>query len=297
MIVDGLGTGGSETLDGKGAPLQVNTSRLRVDDDYFNVYGIKLLAGRNFTPGAPGDTLRQVILNEMAVKKFGWKNNETAIGKPFKMGNQKGTVIGVINDFHFNSLEKPIEPLAIYPLDNRFSRITLKVDVKKADQVVALVEDTWKKHFPSALFDYDFLSEQIREQYRSEERFSKVFLYFSILSLLIACLGLYGLISYTIFQKTKEIGIRKVLGATANTIAAMLSGDFLKLVLFACFISVPIAWYVMNGWLRNFAYRISLSWWMFTSAGALVLFIALVTVSFQSIKAAVANPVKSLRME
>lgn len=296
-IVGGLGTGGAETVDNKGTPLQVNTSRLRVDADYFDVYGIKLLAGRSFSHNASGDTIRQIILNEMAVKKFGWKNPETAIGKPFKMGDQKGIVAGVTNNFHFNSLQHAIEPLAIYPLDEHFSRITLKVDVKKADKVIALIENTWKKHFPSALFDYDFLSQQIKEQYKAEERFSTIFLYFSILSLLIACLGLYGLISYTIFQKTKEIGIRKVLGATANRIAAMLSGDFLKLVLLACFISIPVAWYAMNKWLQNFAYRINVSWWMFGIAGLLVLFIALLTVGFQAIKAAVANPVKSLRTE
>jgi putative ABC transport system permease protein len=117
----------------------------------------KLLAGSNFSPNAAKDTIRQVILNAMAVKKFGWKTPETAIGKPFKMGDRKGVVIGVTNDFHFNSLQQPIEPLAIYPLETRFSRITLKVDIKKADQIVALIENTWKKHFPSALFDYDFV--------------------------------------------------------------------------------------------------------------------------------------------
>jgi len=296
-IVGGLGTGGAETVDNEGNPLQVNTSRLRVDADYFDVYGIKLLAGKSFNDNASGDTIRQIILNEIAVKKFGWKNPESAIGKPFKMGDQKGIIAGVTNNFNFNSLQHAIEPLAIYPLDEHFSRITLKVDIKKADQVIALIENTWKKHFPSALFDYDFLSQQIKEQYKAEERFSTIFLYFSILSLLIACLGLYGLISYTIFQKTKEIGIRKVLGATVSRIAAMLSGDFLKLVLFACFISTPVAWYIMNKWLQNFAYRINVSWWMFGIAGLLVLFIALMTVSFQAIKAAIANPVKSLRTE
>ena len=141
-------------------------------------------------------------------------------------------VIGVTNDFYFNSLAQAIEPLAIYQVSDRFSRITLKVNVKKADEVLALMKSTWKKHFPSALFDYDFVSQQIKNQYQAEEKFSKIFLYFSILSLLIACLGLYGLISFTIFQKTKEIGIRKVLGATAVRIAAMLSGDFLKLLLY-----------------------------------------------------------------
>ena len=297
MIGGGLSSGGSETIDNNGAPLQVNTSRLRVDADYFDVYGIKLLAGKGFSSNAPKDSTRQVILNKMAVKKFGWKNNETAIGKPFKMGGQKGIVVGVTNDFHYNSLQQAIEPLAIYALDGHFSRITLKVDIKKAGKAIALIESTWKKHFSSPLFDYDFLSQQIKEQYQAEERFSKIFLYFSILSLLIACLGLYGLISYTIFQKTKEIGIRKILGATANGIAAMLSGNFLKLVLVACFISIPVAWYIMNMWLQDFAYRINLSWWMFGAAGVLVLVIALITISFQAIKAAIANPVRSLRTE
>ena len=297
MIGSGLSSGGAETVDNDGAPLQVNTSRLRVDADYFDVYGIKLLAGKGFNHSAVKDSIRQIILNSMAVKKFGWKNNENAIGKPFKIGSEKGIVVGVSNDFHYNSLQQAIEPLVIYPLDGHFSRITLKVDVKKADQVIAFIENTWKKHFSSALFDYDFLSQQIKGKYQAEERFSKIFLYFSILSLVIACLGLYGLISYTIFQKTKEIGIRKILGATANSIAAMLSKNFLKLVLVACFISVPVAWYLMNKWLQDFAYRISLSWWMFGAAGLLVLVIALITISFQAVKAAIANPVKSLRTE
>ncbi|MCW3092854.1 MAG: hypothetical protein JWP81_3923 [Ferruginibacter sp.] len=297
MIGSGLSQSVSETVDNNGAPLQVNTSILRIDADYFDVYGIKLLAGKGFNSNALKDTVRQVIVNNMAVKKFGWKNAETAIGKSFKMGGKKGVVVGVTTDFHYNSLQQAIEPLSIYPLNGHFSRITLKVDIKKADQVIALLENTWKKHFSSALFDYDFLSHQIKGKYQSEERFSRIFLYFSILSLLIACLGLYGLISYTIFQKTREIGIRKILGATVNSIAAMLSGDFLKLVLLACFISIPIARYFMNNWLQNFAFRISLSWWMFGVAGLMVLFIAIITISFQAIKAAVANPVKSLRTE
>jgi putative ABC transport system permease protein len=297
MIVGGLSSGGSETVDKNGSPLQVNTSRLRVDRDYIGVYGLRLLAGRNFNLYAPTDSIRQVILNETAVKKFGWTSNEFAIGKPFKMGDQKGIITGVVNNFHFNSLERAIEPLAIYPLDTRFSRITLKIDVGKATKTLALVKDIWRKHFPSALFDYDFVSQELKQQYLSEEKFSKIFLYFSILSLLIASLGLYGLISFTISQKTKEIGIRKVLGASANRIAAMLSGNFLKLIILASFFALPIAWYAMNQWLQGFAYRISLSWWMFGVAVALVLFVAIMTIGFRAIKAAIANPVKSLRTE
>jgi putative ABC transport system permease protein len=297
MIVGGLSSGGSETVDKDGNPLQVNTSRLRVDGDYINVYGLKLLAGQNFGLRTPGDTVRKVVLNETAVKKFGWPSNEFAIGKPFKIGGQKGMVIGVVNNFHFNSLEQAIEPLAIYPLDTRFSRITLKVDMGRANQALALIKDTWKKLFPSALFDYDFVSQELKQQYLSEEKFSKIFFYFSILSLLIASLGLYGLISFAIFQKTKEIGIRKVLGASANQIAAMLSGRFLKLIILSSLISMPVAWYTMNRWLQGFAYRVDIAWWMFGVAIVLVFFVAILTIGLRAIKAAVANPVKSLRTE
>jgi len=297
LIVGGLGNGGAETIDNKGNVLQVNTSRIRIDPDYLNVYGIKLLAGKNFTQQSSHDSIRPVILNEMAVRKFGWKNNEAAIGKPFTMGDTKGVVIGVTNNFHYASLQQLIQPLVIYPIDEYFSRVTLKIDITKANDAVSYIQKIWKQHFPSALFDYGFVSEQIKAQYLAEERFSKIFLYFSILSMLIACLGLYGLISYTVFQRTKEIGIRKVLGATANNIVAIISGDFLKLVLLACFISIPVAWYAMHSWLQNFAYRIHLSWWLFIISGLLVLLIALITISFQSIKAAMANPVKSLRTE
>lgn len=292
-----LGTGGAETVDANDNPLQVNTARLRVDADYLEVHGIQLLSGRNFTQNSATDTLRKIILNEAAVKKFGWKDAQSAIGKPFRMGNQQGTVTGVVKNFHFASLQENIEPLAIYPIDGRFSRITLKADITKADKSLAWIESTWKKHFPSILLDYNFLDNQLWEQYQSEERFSKIILWFSALSLLIACLGLYGLIAYAASQKTKEIGVRKVLGATVNGIALMLSKDFLKLVVLSFLIATPVAWYVMTNWLQDFAYRTDITWWMFAAAGLSVLLVALITVSFQAIKAAIANPVKSLRTE
>jgi len=296
-LLGSLGSGGSETVDINGNPLQVNTSRLRVDADYLNVHGIKLIEGENFGIHSATDSIRPVILNENAVMNFGWKNAQSAIGKPFKMGTQQGKVIGVVKDFHFSTLQHLISPLVIYPSGDRFSRITLKVDVSKLPQTTAWLEKTWKKHFPSALLDYSFSEDVFEEQYAAEEKFSTIFLYFSLLSLLIACLGLYGLISYTTTQKTKEIGIRKVLGATASGIVAMLSGRFIKLVLLACVIAIPATWYIMNKWLEDFAYRTHISWWMFTAAGLLVLIVALITVSFEAIKAALANPVKSLRTE
>jgi putative ABC transport system permease protein len=296
-LLGSLGSGGSETIDEKGNKLQITSARLRVDSAYLNVYGIKLLAGRNFEREVSADTIRAVILNESAINKFGWNDATTAIGKPFKMGNQEGKVIGVVKDFNFSPLQHLISPLAIYPLENRFSRITLKTDISKPAVVTAWLQKTWKKHFPSALLDYDFSDSQFEAQYQAEERFAKIFLYFSVLSLLIACLGLYGLIAYTTSQKTKEIGIRKVLGATANGIAIMLSKDFLKLVVLAFVVATPLAWYIMNKWLEDFAYRTSIAWWMFAAAGSIVILIALITVSFRAIKAAIANPVRSLRTE
>ena len=296
MIIGGLASGGAETIDAKGEPVQVNTARLRVDSNYFKVYGIQLIAGNSFNAFAQKDVL-PIVLNERAIKSFGWKNMQSAIGRPFKMGSQEGVVIGVTRDFNFSSLQDAIEPLAIYPVTERFSRISLRFETKHTGEVIRFVESTWKKHFPSALFDYDFVSQQVKQQYLAEERFSKIFFYFSILSLLIGCLGLYGLIAYTITQKTKEIGIRKVLGATVNGIVTMLSGDFIRLIVLACLISIPVSWYIMNRWLQDFAYRIHISWWMFASASVLVLLIALVTVSARSIKAAMTNPVKSLRTE
>ena len=297
LPISGFGSGGSKTVDAKGDPLEVNTSRLRVDANYMKVHGIKLLAGNDFIEKTAADTIRQIILNEQAVKRFGWKDPAYAIGKPFEMGTQKGIVRGVVNDFHFNSLQETIEPLAIYPLEGRFSRITVKIDMAKPDQSIAFIEKTWKKYFPSSLFDYDFMDTQIGEQYAAENKFAKIFLYFSVLSILIACLGLYGLTAYSASQKVKEIGVRKVLGATLNSLAILLSRDFFKLILIAFLIAVPISWYIMNNWLTDFAYRTNISWWMFGAAGLLVFVIAMVTVSFQVIKAAIANPVKSLRTE
>lgn len=297
LIFSGLGTSSAETVDLKNNPVEVNTSSLRVDTNYFKVYGIKLLVGNNFTTTPLSDSSRQVILNESAVKYFGWKSNEFAIGKPFKIGNQKGTVVGVSNDFHYNSLQHSIQPLAICPIDTRFSRITLKIKSKNIGKVIPLVERVWKNHFHSALFDYGFLNQQIINQYIKEDRFYKIFLCFAILSLLIACLGLYGLIAHNVFQKTKEIGVRKVLGASTVKIGVQLSLEILKLIIAACIFSAPISRVVMNMWLQDFAYRINLSWWMFVSASLLVVMISLIIISHQTIRAAFINPVKSLRTE
>lgn len=296
-LLGSLPSGKSETVDEKGKPLQVNTARLAVDSNFIHVYGIHLLAGRNFEKLSSAKNALQVIINESAIHTFGWKNAMSAIGKPFKMGEQEGIVIGVVKDFHFSPLQHLIGPLAIYYSDDYFSRITLRTDISQPAAVTAWLEKTWKKYFPSALLDYTFSDSVLEVQYQAEDRFAKIFLYFSVLSLFIACMGLYGLIAYTTSQKTKEIGIRKVLGATANSIAITLSRDFLKLVVLAFLIATPVAWYLMSKWLEDFAYRIHISEWMFVAAGSIVILIALLTISYQAIKAALINPVNSLRSE
>jgi putative ABC transport system permease protein len=296
-ITNGLETGSATTLDGKHKPIQVTTATLEADADYLATYGIQLVAGQNFTPRAAGDTRKQIILNEQAVKKFGWENAEKALGKPFALDDQPGIVVGVVRNFHYHSLQHTIGPLAIVLRDAYFSRITLKITGHDMGQSLAFVQKVWRKHFPVALFDYDFVDHLLAEQYQAEERFSTLMLYFSVLSLVIACLGLYGLIAYTTTQKTREIGIRKTLGASVTSIVVLLSGDFLKLVMLACLVALPLAWYLMRLWLQDFAYKIVMEWWMFGAAVMLVLGIALFTVCFQTLKAALANPVKSLRSE
>jgi len=298
LIGGGLSNGGATTVSGEGQQIVTSIYRFRADYNYFNVYGMKIVAGRGFSENPLADTAA-FIVNEAAIKAFGWGNSENAINKPFSMGGSGGNIVGVVKDFHFNSLQHAIEPVVIAPSGptNRFSQITASIDMKKPKEAVAWIEQNWKKNFPSSLLELSFLDEKLNDQYKSEERFAKFFVYFSILSLLIACLGLFGLTAYATGQRNKEIGIRKVLGASVTGIATLLSKDFLKLVLVASLIAIPLAWWAMNKWLLDFAYRVNIGWWVFAAAGVIALLIALITVSFQAIKAAIANPVKSLRTE
>ena len=215
------------------------------------------------------------------------------------MGGGSGNVVGIVKDFHFNSLQHAVEPLAILAKGphNDFSQITARIDMSRPKEAIAMIEKNWKTYFPDSYMEYVFLDKKLNDQYQSEERFSKFFIYFSFLSLLIACLGLLGLTAYETQQRTKEIGVRKVLGASVAGITTLLSKDFLKLVAIAALVAFPLAWWVMNKWLQDFAYRIDIKWWVFAAAAGIAVFIALITVSYQAIKAAVANPVKSLRTE
>jgi putative ABC transport system permease protein len=271
-----------------------------VDFDFINVYGIQLLAGRNFSPAdynTDYNKLHNVLLNTSAVKLFGFSSKEDAIGKSVTMFNKKWDVIGVVNDYHQKSLRYPMEPTIFQPFYGTDNPISVKVSSENLTAAIAAVKAKYAAFFPGNLFDYYFLDEKFNEQYKNDELFGKAFSIFAGFAIFIACLGLLGLSLFATTQRTKEIGVRKVVGASVSNIVFLLSKDFIKLVLIAFVIASPVAWFVMHAWLQDFAYRVNIGYWVFIIAGLLAIVIALATISFQAIKAAIANPVKSLRTE
>ncbi len=286
-------------LDGKMAPIKIDLKFITTDYGFVPTYGMQMVAGRNFSRDFITDTANYVI-NETAVEQLGWKTPQNAIGKDMSYGNVKGKVIGVVHDFHFESLHQKIIPLLFQlpaPKNGYYGVISVKIDGNNIPSAINTIKDTWQQYLPNVPFDYTFLDEKFQKLYNSEQQQGSLFTIFSCLAIFIACLGLFGLSAFTISQRVKEIGVRKVLGASVPQIVAELSRDFLKLVLIAAVIALPVAGVLMHKWLLDFAFRINLNWWVFLMAGVIALIIAFVTISFQSIKAAVANPVKSLRSE
>jgi putative ABC transport system permease protein len=268
---------------------------MSVDYDFIHTYGIEIVLGRNFSNEFSTDLRGAYVINEAAAEKFGW---DSPLGKTLKdTGGIKASVIGVVRNFHFNSLHENIEPLALFVNPNFFRYFALRIRSQNIPQTISHIEKTWKKFAPGRAFEYSFLDDQIDRFYRSEQRLKKIFLYFTVLAIFIACLGLFGLTSFTAEQRTKEIAIRKVFGASTSSLVNFLSKEFAKWVMLANCIAWPVSYFVMNTWLRNFAYRTGISFWIFLLAAILSLGIALLTVSYQSIKAAVSNPVDSLRYE
>jgi putative ABC transport system permease protein len=256
-----------------------------------------MIAGRPFSRDFQTDTTQSMILNEAAVKLFGYSSPQQAVGRRFKQWGREGRIIGVMKDFHFRSLQQEIKPLSMRIEPNGCNLISINLSAQNLPKTIASIESRWNQLIPARPFSYFFLDDFFDKQYRSEERFGKLFLNFAILAIIISCLGLLGLASYSTMQRTREIGIRKVLGASVPNIVNLLSRDFLILVAIAIVIASPIAGIVMHNWLKDFAYRIQIGWWIFMIAALLAALIALITVSFQAIKAAVANPVISLRSE
>jgi len=269
--------------------------RLGVDYDFIPQFGMKFLAGRNFSKDFPTDK-KGAILNDRALAQMGFKDPQDAIGKKISNGDTL-TVIGVIQSFHHMGLQKPIDPQLISLRPNARNAYSIKLQTNELQGTVAAVKALWSKYFPNDPFNYFFLDDEFNAQYQSDQRFGQMFTLFASLAILIACFGLIGLSAYNILQRTKEVGIRKVLGASVRNVVFILSKDFLALVIVSFVIATPIAWFVMHSWLQDYAYRIEINWWVFGVAGALALLIALSTISYQAIKAAIANPVKSLRSE
>ena len=255
-------------------------------------------SGRFYSRDYGTDTAGFVI-NEASVKALGW-TNQTAIGKEFKYGRQTGHIIGVISDFNFESMHQAIAPMVfcLFPASqNFFNNLSIKINTHDVTSALGFMEQTWKTFFPDVPVDYTFLDENFDKLYKSEQRQAKIFTVFACVAIIIACLGLFGLSAFAISQRIKEIGVRKVLGADIAGIVGLLSKDFLLLVGIAAVLGSVVSWFAMDSWLRDFAYRISMQWWVFIAAGIVAALIAFITVSFQAIKAAMANPVKSLRTE
>ena len=278
-----------------------------VDADFVKTMDLKILSGRDFAKNNPADVANAMLVNEALVKEYGWTD---AIGKKLP-GSYEHQVIGVVKDFHFESLHNTIKPLALVikpdsmirrSNDVGFAfppqpRINIRFKAGNLQDEVAVIRNAWKKVAGDQDFEYRFLDESLNAMYQKEQRFGIVVNYASAISIFIACMGLFGLATLMVTRRIKEIGIRKVLGADVKGLVGLLSKDFAVLVIVASFISFPIAWWALNKWLQDFAYRISIEWWVFIVAAVAALFIALLTVSYQAIRAALANPVKSLRTE
>ena len=269
-----------------------------VNESYIPLLKIPVIKGRSFSKDFPSDSTHSVIVNEAFAAKAGWKN---PIGQEVNFWyneNEKYTVIGVVKDYHYQALTKVIEPeLFTMKPGNGFGKTFIKINPGTATASLGHIEKTFKKLFPLSPYAYVFRDEENRKKYDAEAKWKQIMLFAAILTIFISCIGLFGLSVLSAEKRTKEIGIRKVLGASVAGIATNLSRDFLKLVIIALLVAIPFSWLAAGKWLENYPYRITLSWWMFASAGVLVVLIALATVSFQAIKAAVANPVKSLRTE
>jgi putative ABC transport system permease protein len=269
---------------------------LVVDEDFINTYRMQMIMGRNFQAGRASDSSAYLI-NEEAARELGLKDPVGQLMEMPAIGRGPGQIIGVVKDFHFHSLHEKIAPLYFFMQKGWYNAVAVRIKPTAIDQTLAGLKSRWAGVEPSYPFSFSFFDQTFSRMYTAETRLATLIRIFSFLAVFIACLGLFGLAAYTITQRTKEIGIRKIVGATSFGIVALLSKKFLKLVLISSVIAFPVAWFAMHKWLEDFAYRINIGWWVFVAAAMLALFIAFITVSFLAIRAAISNPVKSLRTE
>ncbi|HXB91103.1 MAG TPA: FtsX-like permease family protein, partial [Puia sp.] len=283
------------SLDAKQVTIVTN---MFVDDRYVSTLGMQMVKGRNFDINVYPSDSSAIIINESAAQLLGMKEplhqllyrpGEKMVGYPFH-------IVGVVKDFNFNSLHEKVGPMILQFADNR-GMMAIRIKTANVFPLVAEIERQWKKMAPGVPMSYTFMDADFNKLYHAEQQTGKLFITFAVFAIVIACLGLFGLVTYAAEQRTKEIGIRKVLGAKVGGIVTLLSKDFTRLVIIAALIAFPVAWWAMEQWLHSFAYRATISWWIFVIAGGTAILIALLTVSFQTIRAAIANPVKSLRSE
>ncbi|WP_353183289.1 ABC transporter permease [Parapedobacter lycopersici] len=287
----------SEIENVEGALQQSNVDLYFVDFDYFDLYNLEMAAGRSFSREFGTDATQAMVLNEAAVAMLGYSSPQQAIGRRFKQWGHEGRIIGVVKDFHYHSLQTKIQPLSMRIDPSGFQYISVNLAGGDIRTSLNAIKKVWEAQVPDKPFTYEFLDDSFDNQYRGEQRFGSLFFYFSVLAIFISCLGMLGLVAYSTVQRTKEIGVRKVLGASATSVVALISRDFLKLAGIAAVIAVPLVWYIMDRWLTNFAYRTPLSWWIFALSAALMLMITLATIGFHAVKAALMNPVDTLRNE
>lgn len=289
--------GASAEVNGQLNQINVRIADIHVGHNFVQTYGIPIVAGRNFDFLQATDSTEAFVLNETAIRAIGWASPEEAVGKQFNYGGRKGYVTGVMKDFHFESLHQPIVPIVFMISVDRSNLVSIKIAADKKEETMAYLREEWQQLRPDYPFDPLFVDEGFNRQYEAEAKVKTIFTFFAGLAVLISILGLLGLTTFETEQRTREIGIRKVMGADTLNIVTLLGKDFMKLVLFGFLIAVPISWYGMSHWLEDFAFKIGISWQIFLIAGLVAGLIAAVTVSGQAIKAALANPVKSIKNE
>ena len=290
-------TWGYPRLQPQGSDSVLSVKLFSVDFEFIDLFGLEMAAGRRFSRDFPTDTTA-LMLNETAVRRLGW-NTTTALGRQASLSwvNVEGPVIGVVKDFHFRSLRDQIQPAAFVIAPNFFWNVVVKIRSDDPAGVLAFLDETWQAVVPGWPFEYSFLDQQLDEQYQQEAHLGRLVGYLTVLSIFLACLGLFGLAAFTAERRTKEIGVRKVLGASVGGLVVLLAKDITRLVAVALILAIPVGYLTASRWLEDFAYPIDLSWQIFFMVGVITLLIAILTVSYQSIKAALANPVETLRYE
>ncbi len=281
------------TWEGKDPDLKILFQQIYVDFDYFETFKMEMVAGRSFSPEFPSDS-NNYIINEEAVKRMGISD---PLGKRLIQTKNEGLIVGIVKDFNFHRLTRPIDPLILAIDPRRFEEAIIRLNPVNPDQTLASIKETWKEYYSGEPFEYTFLDEEYDKMYRAEERMGKIFNYFAVLALIISCLGLFGLSSFIAELRTREIGIRKAHGSSVMNIFLLMNRQFVFWVLIANIIAWPAAWYIMNRWLENYAYKTSMSWWVFLTAALISIIIAILTVTYQSLRIANTNPAQTLRYE